>query len=182
MWNMAKPASSSQWGWLMGGSAAGWLQTGVPRLGCGGSAMCWGGVILASPHPKAISTSPRALGLLCPTCGDTGVHLITLCWDEMLNKVLGHRETKSHPAMSPYRPREPSWIENSDSDTLRKPGREKWLVEPPLKPVLLSHPLAGAERCRSVEMRTFKFNADGEIFLLLPAESRCCRFTSARHL
>lgn len=184
MWNMTNPASSSQWGWLMGGSAAGWLQTGVPGLGCGGSTMCWGGVILASLHPKAIPTSPRALGHLCPTSGDIGVHLITLCWDEMLNKVLGHRETKSHPAMGPYRPREPSWIENSDFDTLRKPGREKWLVEPPLNPMLPSHPLAGAERCRSVEMRTgsFKFNADEEIFLLLPAESRCCRFTSARHL
>lgn len=93
-------------------------------------------------------------------------------------------DTKSHPAMGPYRPREPSWIEKSDFDTLRKPGMENWHAEPPLKPVLLSHPLAGAEHCRSMEVRTssFKFNAGEEIFLHLPAESRCSRFTSARHL
>lgn len=102
----------------------------------------------------------------------------------MLNKVLGQVETKSHSAMGPYRPREPSWIEKSDFNTLRKPGMEKWLVEPPLKPVLPSHLLAGVEHCTSMEVRTgsFKFNVDEEIFLLLPAESRCSRFTSARHL
>lgn len=107
-----------------------------------------------------------------------------LCWDKMLNKVLGQVETKSHPAMGPYRPREPSGIEKSALNTLRKPGVEKWLVEPPLKPVLPSHLLAGAKHCRNIEVRTgsFKFNVDEEIFLLLPAESRCSHFTSARRL
>lgn len=81
MWNMTKPARSSQWGWLMGGSAPEWLQTQVPRLGCGGTAICWGGVILVSLHSKATSTSPRALGLLCLTCGDIGILLITLPWE-----------------------------------------------------------------------------------------------------
>lgn len=107
-----------------------------------------------------------------------------LCWDKMLNKVLGKVETKPHPAEGPYRPREPSWIKKSDFNTLRKPSMENWLVEPSLKPMLPIHLLAGAEHCRSMEVRTgsFKFYVDEEIFLLLPAESRCSHFTSARHL
>lgn len=50
MWNMTKPASSSQWGWLMGSSAPEWLQTGA-QLGVWGycNLLGWGHPGLISP-------------------------------------------------------------------------------------------------------------------------------------
>lgn len=101
MWNMTKPASSWQWGWLMQGSAAEWLQTEVPRLGCGSPVTPWG---WDPSILKQFIQQQKHLDFSVPPVG-IGVHLITppwemghgwLCWDEMLNKVLGQVETKSH--------------------------------------------------------------------------------------
>lgn len=67
--------------------------------------------------------------------------LNTKCWGrgrpESTRLLVGLQRVSPHPG-------EPSWIEKSDFHTFRKPGREKWLAEPPLKPVLSDHPLAGA--------------------------------------
>lgn len=79
----------------------------------------------------------------------------------------------------------PSWVEKRYSHTLLESQRGRTcslsFQQNLSSPVTL---LQGAERRRSVQMRngSFKFNADEEIFLLFPAESRCSRFAQARRL